>query len=549
MGPKLRERLANIAGMALSELQQLRLDLVAAFDLLDDNGGSLDDLNEIAEAIDNVKAEETRHQSAQELRDRVHMSEQTPEVNTPAEDDEDDDEEQTEEPVAESGGEAEYQEAEAPEANRPQANRPSLSQVAAATGGRNAPVASSSNRVSTRLVAGGDVSGFSVGQEIATQAQLSQAIQRRLESLGRGGAGDKVHVASLIKEYPVERQLGEDPYLNDEKIARVMEQGMVASGGICEPLAVDYAISTIGSTDRPLHNGLPSYNATRGGVKFTVPPTLGDVVGVPETWTLADDVAATPPATTPRKACFRITCETPEEAVVYAIPVCLEVGNFMARFTPEVITAQTALLDVAAARMAELTLLDGIDAVSTAVTSTSELGTVRTILPTLDRLNAAYRYRYRLGDSTVRMVLPGWVKEEVRADLAMELAHDNPPFNVSDAQINAYFTTRHASPIWMLEDKAGTMGADQAAGAIIDFPSSFVAYYFAEGTFQLLDGGRIDLGVVRDSELNSRNDYQIWREDFEGIAKRGNESLKVTITTAPTGMSAGTKDTSVVAGP
>jgi hypothetical protein len=542
MGPKLRARLANIVGMSAEELQQLIVDLTAAFDLLDDNNGSTDDLGEIAEAIDTVRAEEASRVERQGIRDRVHLAETPSEPGDVDEDADADADESDEDADEDDADEDADDEAEADaETPAPVANRPSLGDVQAAST-RSKPNIPSNLRVATRLVVGGDVSGFSAGAELDDK-QLGTAMVRKLQALGRGGTPDKVLVATLVKEYPEERILGDDPFLNDEKMAAVMAESLTAAGGICQPLAVDYSITTIGSTERPLQAGLPSYNATRGGVKFTVPPTLADAPGPLETWTLQDDEDAL--AGTPVKACFRIDCQDPEEAVVYAIPVCLTVGNMMGRFTPEIVSAQTALLDVAAARMAELELLNAIDATSIATTSTGVLGTLRTILPTLDLLNAAYRYRYRLGSSTARWVLPAWVKEEVRADLAMELAHDNPPFGVSDAQINGYFATRNVSPIWMLEDKAGSFGAAQAPGVIHPWPASFVAYYFAEGTYQFLDGGRIDLGVVRDSVLNSTNDYQIWREDFEGIAKRGNESIKCTITTKPTGMSAGTKDTSV----
>jgi hypothetical protein len=138
--------------------------------------------------------------------------------------------------------------------------------------------------------------------------------------------------------------------------------------------------------------------------------------------------------------------------------------------------------------------------------------------------------------------MPDWVHDILRADIAMELAHDTngrDPLSVTDAEIESWFGVRGASPVWMLEDLAGSWGA-QAAGPVAPWPATFVAYFFAEGTWQFLDGGQIDVGVVRDSTLNSTNDYQIWREDFEGLAKRGPESLKVTFNVKASGGSSGT---------
>ena len=62
---------------------------------------------------------------------------------------------------------------------------------------------------------------------------------------------------------------------------------------------------------------------------------------------------------------------------------------------------------------------------------------------------------------------------------------------------------------------------------------------FVTGTFQFLDGGRLDLGVVRDSVLDATNDYETFVEVFEDVAFRGNEYYQVQSTVQPTGGSAG----------
>lgn len=541
MGPKLRARFENRANLNPEELEQLRADLIAAFDLLDDNGGNVDELNEIADAIDSVRVEEANRVERNSLRDRVHASAESTEDTGESSGEEGEAEEGEEETEEDSTEEGAVEDSEGTsEEPIAAAARPPLSAMKKAAPKSRAP-ASTTHRVTTRLVAAGDVAGFSAGQEIGTRYDLALALTRKLQSLGRNGPSDNVLVASVYKDYPEERQLGEDALVNDAKIEAVVgPQALVAAGGICQPLAVDYAIDVIGSTARPLQASLPSFNATRGGVKYTPAPVLSGVTP-PETWTNADQVGGT--AT---KTCFTVACGTPVEAMVYGIPVCIEVDNLMGRFSPEMINAQSSLLDVATARMAELELINAIDAGSIAVTSTGILGTIRTILPTLDLLAAGYRYRNRL-DSTgrIRAVLPDWVRDEVKADISMELAHDDgESLGVTDAQVNSYLSNRGITPVWTLEDKANSFGAAQAPGAINAWPNTFVAYFYAEGTWQFLDGGRIDLGVVRDSTLNSKNKYQIWREDFEGIAKRGAESLKVTVTAKPTGMSAGTKDTS-----
>jgi hypothetical protein len=58
-----------------------------------------------------------------------------------------------------------------------------------------------------------------------------------------------------------------------------------------------------------------------------------------------------------------------------------------------------------------------------------------------------------------------------------------------------------------------------------------------------LDGGTLDVGIIRDSTLVGTNDYKMFVETFEGIAKVGVESLQVTSTIQVNGARAALRDT------
>lgn len=45
------------------------------------------------------------------------------------------------------------------------------------------------------------------------------------------------------------------------------------------------------------------------------------------------------------------------------------------------------------------------------------------------------------------------------------------------------------------------------------------ALSWPEGTFLHLDGGVLELGLVRDSTINSANDYMVFSETFEAAAR------------------------------
>jgi hypothetical protein len=59
---------------------------------------------------------------------------------------------------------------------------------------------------------------------------------------------------------------------------------------------------------------------------------------------------------------------------------------------------------------------------------------------------------------------------------------------------------------------------------------------------QFLDGGRLDLGIVRDSTLDATNDYETFVEVFESLAFRGFSSgaIQYVATISATGASTGT---------
>jgi hypothetical protein len=106
---------------------------------------------------------------------------------------------------------------------------------------------------------------------------------------------------------------------------------------------------------------------------------------------------------------------------------------------------------------------------------------------------------------------------------------------VSESEINGYLglsnVTLTPSP------DLNVFGAQEATG-LLEFPDSFVWYLFAEGSFLFLDGGTLDLGIIRDSTLVGTNDYKMFVETFENVAFVGIEALKITSTITVSGTAA-----------
>ncbi len=406
--------------------------------------------------------------------------------------------------------------------------------------------------VPVTITAAANIPGVRPDSELKDLSEVASALVKRLQTMGnsvRSADGERMSVATFAAAYPEDRYLGDNQLTNAEKVASVVAPSAItAAGGSCAPVEVRYDVFSFNEeTGRPVRDALASFAADRGGVRFVTPPVLADLEGAVSTWTLADDESAVDG--TPTKPSLRVECG--DEVVVYtdAIPLILTFGNMGARAYPELVARHVELGQVWHARYAETKLLTRIGALSTAVTGGTlgaELGITRDFFVNLEQLAAGYRNRYRLDSaSPLRVLLPEWLRNAMRADLVKQAPGDGMDltFNLSDATINGFFAARNINVSWFIDGEAGQIMGAQAAGAPVTFPANLVWYLFSEGTFLFLDGGTLDLGVVRDSQLNSTNDYQMFLETFEGVAKIGIESLRVTSPVAIYGAAAALVDT------
>ncbi len=414
-------------------------------------------------------------------------------------------------------------------------------------------------RKTVTITAGADVKNFAAGSEMPGLKSVAQALLDRRKGMGRtsGGDGEQALVASFsYRDFYNDNQTltSLDIEGNIEKVQAVVAalqvaaepDAVVAAGGLYGPVETVYDIYEMGEiTVRPVKSSLPSFNAERGGVRFMTPPVMADLEGAVSIWTLEDDIAAAEDDG-PTKPCIRI--KAGEEITVYleAMPFCLTFGNLGARAWPELVERHIALGMALQARFAETRLLTRIGALSTQVTSKAELGAARDILVHLETATTAMRNRHRLDPKApLRAMFPEWFRNALRADLVKQIPGDgqDTAFNLVDATIDKWFAARHVNVTWFVDGEAGQVFGEQADGELLGFPENVIWYLFPEGTFLHLDGGVLDLGLIRDSTLNSTNDYQMFLETFENVAKVGVESLRVTTPVRIAGASASTVDT------
>lgn len=550
--------LDDLAALDDDALVDLASELADATDALlegDPTDQALADAEAAANGIEAIRAEQQvradaaaeRAERAQALRDRVHG--EVEEAQAEAEGGDEQPEAEGEQPEAEP--EPEQQ----PIAAAAAPVRPRLSRVAAR--GSSAPAGPPSPALTFPdwgLVAAANAPGVTAGAQVNDYDQLATIFANAARTITGPNVGPRAHVPLVragrgpLAEYGERRFLDGHAPSNSAKIRDVVHPSAItASGGMCAPINISYDMPVVGSSARPVRDtALARFGADRGGIRTLIPPVLTDVTGALGVWTNQNDIDAQPGgATGPVKPCLTVDCPDEVESILQAYTECFRVGNFRQRFFPEQIEAVMKLIAVAGARAAEIALLQGMKANSTQVTTAQLLGTTRDVLAYLDQAVAGYRDRWRLDDSErLRLVLPRWVRAAMRADMARSLpgtADEN--LVVADAQINSWLSARSVNVTWSMEATAANLffGA-QAAGALNKFPANIEAFLYPEGAFLFLDGGTLDLGLIRDSTLVVTNDLMFFSETFEGLHFQGPEALYLTMATCPDGTVSGTAD-------
>jgi hypothetical protein len=227
--------------------------------------------------------------------------------------------------------------------------------------------------------------------------------------------------------------------------------------------------------------------------------------------------------------------------------MCLTFGVLQSRIFPETVVRNNQLAMVAQARLADSALMAQIKADSKQITdSGTPLGAVRDLMDVIGRAAIYFRDRYRIKGVPLRAIMPSWVVEVLRGDLIKAPFEGNTPsefFGVSDDEIRSFFSQRGINVTWALDSAVpATLGGGfftEATTALPAWPTSVQWALFPEGTWLHLDGGSLDLGIVRDSGLVRVNDYMQFSETFESVVNIGCESLWITSAIDVTGKAQG----------
>jgi len=383
-----------------------------------------------------------------------------------------------------------------------------------------------------QLVAAAGVDGVRAGEKLDhlgfAKALIEHVSRRSRPVKHEHGVEEKLLVASVEYDFPEEMTLIDGDHSGNARKLREVgnpflgpegQQALVASGGLCAPLTPFYDIPDLAVNDRPVRDALPSFRAERGGVSVPSVSYIGDITTA---ITVIEESADAQGGTFATKSCQDQTCPTWTDVAIGIISHCREYGNLNARAWPEGIAHENAITMAAHARTAEARLLDRIKALSINVTGgAATLNAWSHLVYALTRSRASMRYVLRLERNfTLRVLAPEWLPDLLITDQV------SAQFDRFMALEEATSTLRRygIEPTWYKDTPSTgtTQGfAAETASAIDDFPDIAQIALFPAGTFLHLDGGTLELGLVRDSTLNQTNDYQVFGETFENVARIG----------------------------
>lgn len=366
------------------------------------------------------------------------------------------------------------------------------------------------------------------------------------------GFQDRFTVASIKVDLPEERHLryGDSASANGAKLDALtqdatnpdqwQDETITASGGWCAPLEPIYDYVTVSDAGRPVRAGLPVVQADRGGVRVVRGQGIADITEATAitVWDAATD-------TTPgesRKNCLTVACDAVTDVELQAVVRCLQFGNFQSRAFPEWVEGKIRDTLAVHARVAEREIQDDIEGAAGTlnVTEAQLWGAARAILHAVRQAGAGLRSRQRMRpDAQLRFLAPAWLLDAMAADIvAQQASGELDALEVTQTRILGMLRAAGVSPTWTWEGPTGSTGVWGAQGdgvGLRNWPGTVEWGLWPEGHFVFLDGGELNLGIVRDSTINDTNDYQLFAETFERTAALGPEALWVTHTICPDG--------------
>ena len=349
-------------------------------------------------------------------------------------------------------------------------------------------------------------------REFSSRDEMIQTFMRQFDNMSAGADGEVIRIGKVIGS-EADVKLEADDRGGNLKALATSQAAMVAEDGslnasVCQCLSVDLirGIQSFCNSSSGLFS-LPTIAAPRGGIKYELPSNACGIEYETFEWEEACDPAVA--EANPDKVCNPIPCGLEEEVVVSAYGWCFEITNAFARFNPEQVDYYLgeAACDFdfrSAQRLLDLVLthprLVASACAAKGLNAADELKRILAIKAAKIRkgirnystpllATAPTSLRWALSNNGTRTA----------ASVLAEISNDlNITFEFVDH--------------WQEID------AEDPCDAYSD---TYDILLHVPGVFREVDGGELDFGLVRDSELNKRNKFRLQFERWNAVAFTG----------------------------
>jgi len=410
---------------------------------------------------------------------------------------------------------------------------PSLAEIANVNPGSGAGViegmieSSEDNKPQFKILAAADT-GFSTGQELDGWLDVAKAFVARSRTHG-GGTAQQSTVATIKREFHNDFAVsdGDDDVTIMQKMDNVRDErrlpggSLLAGTGWCAPSETIYTTCNEITTDGLL--SVPEIGARRGGIRHNQGIQFDTIFGSGTGFNILTEAQVIADTT---KTCVAIPCPSFVDDRLKVAALCLTGDILQNRGYPEFVSTFVQGAIAAQAHNVNRQIIADMVTDSTAVDMTacqpwvSDGSVVSQLMSAIDTAILDIQYRLRLQrNQTVEIVLPYWVKGQLRADWLRRNGPMDP--DLTDAMVNGLAATRNARIQWVYDWQDSFTSTGVSGGP---FPGSdtpicalptqvrFLAY--PAGTWVVARQDVIRLDTIYDSvNLATNKVTQLFLED------------------------------------
>jgi hypothetical protein len=395
-------------------------------------------------------------------------------------------------------------------------------------------------RTAAALLASADVPGVPAGAKINDIRGLGEAAVAKMKTFpsqrvgGKRGTQIRGSVASIelgtggaekvrLSDYGTDHMAALAAAANEK---RLPGGSLIAAGGWCAPSETLWDLCSIETTEGIIQ--LPEITVDRGGIRFMQRPDWSSIFSDPDfgfCLTEQDVIDGE------LKTCIEVDCPDWVEVRLDACGLCIKAGILTNSAFPEYVDQFIEMALIAHQHQMAKKAIDQMLAESEPLNAAGEFATAIDSLAELEFTAAWVRQNYRMSfGETLEAVVPFWYKGIIRADLARRTGQN--AVNVSDAEIEGYFTSRGVNVQWVYNMEP----LEKDAAGNVCVPPTIDILMYPAGTWVKGTQDVIQLDTIYDSTNILSNTYTaLFVEQGWLLTERCFQSYKVTLNTCATG--------------